>query len=146
MTVTLLDVLPIVIDHWLRPSNTICSTAFMTSLAAIYTQRHLVYRFRCMKHYAIDHAVYTDTHEDDDIEVDESCARVIQYLRDMIRDMFRYDHFVYKVCDVCHAHVLHADDQEESVDEFGDMTYKAYFSCSSHTCSNAYMFSIDYTQ
>ena len=99
-----------------------------------------------MKHYCLEHAVYTENNEDDDEENDESCACAIQHLRDMIGEMFTYDHFEYKVCDLCHTHVLVADEQEESVDEYGDMTYKAYFSCSSDTCSNAYMFSIDYTQ
>jgi hypothetical protein len=137
-----LRILPIVIDHWIRPTNVHCKEKFLNRLRHIYVQRALVYRFRSkttiLHNYFLlrfFQQIIDDTHEDDDSLQEENT--LVHDIRQLLEEMVTLK-TVWGLCRVCHSHLIIID---SSYTEENDLS-TTVFTCQSRTCTYVCNFTI----
>jgi hypothetical protein len=131
-----IDILPIVINHWIRPINTIHRERFFNRLETLYTQRTLLMNFRKKKKELFR---FYDVFGDSAVmNANEEERHLLQELRDISRDLV-IANATYKTCPRCRSHIIRAETY--GVDE--ENTFVAEFMCRSHTCGNGYVLVIE---
>jgi hypothetical protein len=133
-----LRILPIVIDHWIRPTNTYYQDKFMKRLQNIYTRRILLNRFRAKNDIAIlNHMRQLFVHEDD-VDVAQEEKDLLHDIRNISQQMVDCQ-CVFSVCHMCNSHVIIANTYVLNENNNVSITE---FTCQSKECGHGYVLTI----